>query len=33
MGPKPTIVLEHDAWADASSWAAVIQRLYAGLSC
>jgi len=26
-GPKPTIVLEHGAWADASSWAAVIQRL------
>ena len=32
-GPKPTIVLEHGAWADASSWAAVIQRLYAALSC
>ena len=27
LGPKPTIVLEHGAWADASSWAAVIQRL------
>ena len=26
-GLKPTIVLEHGAWADASSWAAVIQRL------
>ena len=26
-GPKPTIVLEHGAWADASSWAGVIQRL------
>ena len=26
-GPKPTIVLEHGAWADASSWAAVIQQL------
>jgi pimeloyl-ACP methyl ester carboxylesterase len=26
-GPKPTIVLEHGAWADASSWDAVIQRL------
>jgi pimeloyl-ACP methyl ester carboxylesterase len=25
--PKPTIVLEHGAWADASSWSAVIQRL------
>ncbi len=26
-GPKPTIVLEHGAWSDASSWAAVIARL------
>jgi pimeloyl-ACP methyl ester carboxylesterase len=26
-GPKPTIVLEHGAWADASSWDGVIQRL------
>jgi pimeloyl-ACP methyl ester carboxylesterase len=26
-GPRPTIVLEHGAWADASSWAGVIQRL------
>jgi pimeloyl-ACP methyl ester carboxylesterase len=26
-GLKPTIVLEHGAWADASSWAGVIQRL------
>ena len=26
-GPKPTIVLEHGAWADTSSWAGVIQRL------
>ena len=25
--PKPTIVLIHGAWADSSSWAAVIQRL------
>jgi pimeloyl-ACP methyl ester carboxylesterase len=25
--PKPTIVLEHGAWADGSSWAGVIQRL------
>jgi pimeloyl-ACP methyl ester carboxylesterase len=25
--PKPTIVLEHGAWADASSWAGVIQWL------
>jgi pimeloyl-ACP methyl ester carboxylesterase len=28
-GPKPTIVLEHGAWADASSWDKVIQRLQA----
>jgi pimeloyl-ACP methyl ester carboxylesterase len=26
-GPKPVIVLEHGAWADASSWSGVIQRL------
>jgi pimeloyl-ACP methyl ester carboxylesterase len=26
-GPKPTIVLEHGAWADGSSWAGVVQRL------
>jgi pimeloyl-ACP methyl ester carboxylesterase len=26
-GPKPTIVLEHGAWADASSWDAVIRQL------
>jgi len=26
-GPRPTIVLEHGAWADASSWDAVIRRL------
>ncbi len=26
-GPRPTIVLEHGAWADASSWAGVIERL------
>jgi pimeloyl-ACP methyl ester carboxylesterase len=26
-GPRPTIVLEHGSWADASSWNAVIQRL------
>jgi pimeloyl-ACP methyl ester carboxylesterase len=26
-GPKPTIVLEHGAWADGSSWNAVIRRL------
>src|ERR1700683_2657228 len=25
--PRPTIVLEHGAWADASSWDAVIRRL------
>ena len=28
-GAKPVIVLEHGAWADASSWAAVISRLQA----
>jgi pimeloyl-ACP methyl ester carboxylesterase len=26
-GPKPTIVLEHGAWADSGSWEAVIARL------
>ncbi len=26
-GPKPTIVLEHGAWADGSSWSGVIERL------
>ena len=26
-GPKPTIVLEHGAWANTASWDAVIQRL------
>jgi pimeloyl-ACP methyl ester carboxylesterase len=26
-GPRPTIVLEHGAWADASSWDAVIRQL------
>jgi pimeloyl-ACP methyl ester carboxylesterase len=26
-GPKPTIVLVHGAWADASSWTLVIERL------
>ena len=26
-GPKPTIVLVHGDWADASSWNAVVQRL------
>lgn len=25
--PTPTIVLEHGAWADGSSWASVVQRL------
>ena len=25
-GPKPTIVLEHGAWANTASWAAVIQQ-------
>ena len=28
-GPRPTIVLEHGAWADTSSWAGVIRRLQA----
>jgi pimeloyl-ACP methyl ester carboxylesterase len=28
-GPKPTIVLEHGAWADTSSWNGVIERLQA----
>jgi pimeloyl-ACP methyl ester carboxylesterase len=28
-GPKPTIVLVHGDWADASSWTAVIERLQA----
>src|SRR5712692_3140347 len=28
-GPKPTIVLEHGAWADASSWTGEIQLLQA----
>jgi pimeloyl-ACP methyl ester carboxylesterase len=28
-GPKPTIVLEHGAWADASSWDKVILQLQA----
>jgi pimeloyl-ACP methyl ester carboxylesterase len=28
-GPKPTIVLEHGAWADTSSWNGVIARLQA----
>jgi pimeloyl-ACP methyl ester carboxylesterase len=26
-GPRPTIVLVHGDWADASSWSAVIERL------
>jgi pimeloyl-ACP methyl ester carboxylesterase len=26
-GPKPTIVLEHGAWADSGSWNSVVQRL------
>jgi hypothetical protein len=26
-GAKPVIVLEHGAWADASGWSKVIQRL------
>ena len=28
-GPKPTIVLEHGAWANSASWNGVIQRLQA----
>src|SRR5690348_4939183 len=28
-GPKPTIVLEHGAWANTASWYAVVQRLQA----
>src|ERR1700727_885135 len=28
-GPKPTIVLEHGAWANSGSWNAVIRRLQA----
>jgi pimeloyl-ACP methyl ester carboxylesterase len=28
-GPKPTIILVHGAWADASSWTPVIERLQA----
>ena len=27
---KPTIVLVHGDWADASSWTSVIERLQAG---
>ena len=30
VGAKPTIVLEHGAWADASSWSGVIGRLHDG---
>ena len=29
VAAKPTIVLEHGAWADASSWAGVIRLLQA----
>jgi pimeloyl-ACP methyl ester carboxylesterase len=29
MSPQPNIVLVHGAWADGSSWSAVIQRLQA----
>ena len=28
-GPKPTIVLEHGAWANTASWNGVIRRLQA----
>jgi pimeloyl-ACP methyl ester carboxylesterase len=27
MGPRPTLVLVHGAWADASSWNRVTERL------
>jgi pimeloyl-ACP methyl ester carboxylesterase len=30
MTTQPNIVLAHGAWADGSSWSAVIQRLHAG---
>jgi Alpha/beta hydrolase family len=29
MNPRPNIVLVHGAWADGSSWSAVIERLHA----
>jgi pimeloyl-ACP methyl ester carboxylesterase len=29
MSPRPNIVLVHGAWADGSSWSAVLQRLQA----
>lgn len=29
-GPRPTIVLVHDAWANGSRWDGVVQRLQAG---
>jgi pimeloyl-ACP methyl ester carboxylesterase len=29
MSPRPNIVLVHGAWADGSSWSAVIERLHA----
>src|ERR1700709_146053 len=29
MNPRPNIVLVHGAWADGSSWSAVIERLQA----
>jgi pimeloyl-ACP methyl ester carboxylesterase len=29
MGVRPNIVLVHGAWADGSSWSAVIERLQA----
>jgi len=30
MNTRPNIVLVHGAWADGSSWSAVIERLQAG---
>jgi hypothetical protein len=30
MTTRPNVVLVHGAWADGSSWSAVIERLQAG---